>query len=201
MLPRLMQFLSYTAKQWGSDMAGSVNKVIEDAILRYVQGESIPQVADSIGMPRSSFRYRLQKVGALRGRAEGVRLAARDGRLGGGFRGKAREFSPEHCANISDARQRWADRNSSGVSLKPSGYLEYTRGPHKGRHVHVVKMEERLGRALLEDECVHHIDSDKTNNADNNLALVTISGHGRLHRREDMLTGNTRERREDGRFC
>lgn len=169
-------------------MAGSVNKVIEDAVGRYVRGESIPQVADDMGISRSGLRYHLHKRGALRERSEAVRMAAQEGRLGGGMRGKAREFTSEHCANISQARLRWANSgNCIGVSLKPSGYIEYTRGPHKGRSVHVVKMEERLGRSLKEDECVHHIDGNKTNNEDNNLALLTRSGHMRLHRREDRI--------------
>lgn len=169
-------------------MAGSVNKVIEDAAARYTAGESIPQIADKLGLGSGLLRYQFHKRGILRDRAEGVRLAAEQGRLGSGFRGKDRKFTPQHCENISKSRAQWADAgNAVGVSLKPSGYIEYTRGPHKGRSVHVVKMEERLGRPLRDDECVHHIDGDKTNNEDSNLALVTRSGHQRLHQRERLI--------------
>lgn len=167
-------------------MAGSLNKVM--IIEAYEGGESIPQVADRFGVSRSVARYHLHKAGVLRSRSEGVRKAARDGRLGSGNRGKSLTFSREHCRAISEGRLRWADAgNAIGVSLKPNGYVEYTRGEHKGRSVHVVAMEERLGRALRGDECVHHIDGDRTNNQDNNLALVTRSGHARLHRREEKL--------------
>lgn len=182
-------------------MAGSVNKVIERAKDRYVLGESIPQIADDMGIGRGLLRYRLHKAGVLRDRKAGVRLAGEQGRLGSGTRGKTRDFSEQHCANIAASRQRWADGgNAIGVSLKPSGYVEFTRGPHKGRSVHVVQMEKRLGRGLLPDECVHHIDGDKTNNHENNLALVTRAGHSRLHRREDEISGVVLERSKDGRF-
>lgn len=178
----------------------SVNKVIDTAVSRYVSGESIPQIADEMGLGRGLLRYRLSKLGVLRSRSDGVRMAAAAGRLGSGLRGKSRIFSADHCAAISRGRAAWAEDNAGGVSLKPNGYLEYTRGPNKGRGVHVVAMEERLGRALLDDECVHHIDGDKTHNEDNNLALLTRSGHMRLHRREDAISGKNRERKSNGRF-
>jgi hypothetical protein len=60
-------------------------------------------------------------------------------------------------------------------------------------------MESRLGRPLREDEQVHHIDRDRSNNSDDNLALVTRAGHGRLHRFEDSLSGIERKR-ANGRF-
>jgi hypothetical protein len=161
--------------------------VLEVAASRYLGGESIPQIADDLGLGRGMLRYQLHKIGVLRGRSEAVRMAANQGRLGGGFRGKSRDFTPQHCENISKARARWADGNAVGVSIKLSGYVYHTRGLHKGRSVHVVKMEARLGRSLLPDEVVHHIDGDKTNNEDKNLALVTRAGHTRLHRREQRI--------------
>jgi len=164
----------------------SVNKVDRIATL-YASGLSIPQVSDAIGLSRSTVRYHLKKVGELRSRSEGVRLAADSGRLGSGFRGKTREFSKSHRKAISRHRQKWGEENAKGVSIKPNGYAEYTRGQNKGRAVHVVIMEERLGRSLRGDECVHHIDGNKTNNDHDNLALVTRSGHTRLHRREQRL--------------
>lgn len=183
-----------------STMADPISTEIATAISMYRDGASIPLVAEALGIPRSRVRGYLKDAGVLRSRADGIRLAAKQGRIGSGLRGKTREFSNEHCKNISKARLKWAAEKAAGVSLKPSGYLEFTRGPHKGRRVHVVQMEERLGRRLREDECVHHIDGDRLNNDDNNLALLTRSGHTRLHRLEDALSGNHRERDSHGRF-
>lgn len=172
-----------------------------DVVELYKKGRSIPQVSEETGVPLSTVRFRLKSAGVLRGRSEAVRLAGGDGRLGGGMRGKKRVFSEEHKALIAEAARTRADLNASGTYLNSSGYLEYTRGPNKGRSVHVVKMESRIGRRLNDDECVHHIDGDRTNNDENNIALLTRSGHARLHRHEDALANKTRERDENGRFC
>jgi HNH endonuclease len=163
-------------------MAGSVNKVIG----LYQSGKSIPDVAAAVGISRSTVRYHLAKASALRSRADGVRLARE--KLGSGFRGKSRVFTPAHCQAISDGRNKWAEENAIGTSNKQSGYVEITRGEHKGRSVHVVIMEQRIGRRLKPDEVVHHIDGNRSNNSDDNLALMTRAAHTRLHQREKRFT-------------
>ena len=176
----------------------SVNKVI--IVDEYVAGASLTELAKRYNISVSTARYHILKAEALRSRAEGIRNAAASGKLGAGLRGKKRTFSASHRASIVRARAIWAEENAVGFSVKPSGYLEHTRGEHKGRSVHVVVMEHRLGRKLLPDEHVHHIDGNPLNNAENNLALVTRSGHARLHRLQDAMSGNTRERAENGRY-
>ena len=182
-------------------MAGSINKELTYAQQLYVSGMSIPEVSDECGIKLSTLRFQLKNLGLLRDRKTAIRLAAKKGKLGSGLRGKNRVFSDSHKAAISKSRQLWADKNAKGVSYKTNGYAEFTRGENKGRSVHVVKMESRLGRPLKQDECVHHIDGNRSNNQENNLALVTKSGHTRLHRFEDGLQGKTRERDQHGRFC
>lgn len=166
----------------------------------YKSGLSIPELSQKTGVPLSTIRFRLKKLGVLRTRSEALALAAKAGKLGGGLRGKTRVFTDEHKLNIKASRVKWGMENAAGFSIKPNGYAEHTTGIHKGRLVHVVIMEKRIGRRLLGDECVHHIDGDRLNNDDNNLALVTKSGHARLHRREDGLSGKIRERNKNGRF-
>lgn len=167
-------------------MAGSVNKVI--LIDLYQQGRSIPDVAAATGTAPSTVRYHLKAAGVLRSRADGVRLARH--KLGSGLRGKRRApFTVEHRRAISEARLA---ADSKGTSLKPNGYIEYTRGEHKGRSEHVVLMEQRIGRRLLPDEVVHHIDGNRSNNEINNLALMTRAAHARLHRREERLCREAR---------
>jgi hypothetical protein len=64
--------------------------------------------------------------------------------------------------------------------------------------LHVIVFENRLGRKLLEDECIHHINGDKTNNDINNLALMTRSAHARLYRHEDKLSNKLIARNKNG---
>ena len=182
-------------------MARGINEVAQEAEQMYVAGQSLPEISRLTGIAISTLRFRFLKAGILRSRAEGIRQAAASGRLGTGMRGKRRTFTEKHKKAISESRLRWGDQNATGTRITSSGYVEFTRGPHKGRLEHVVVMEERLRRHLLEDETVHHIDGCKTNNHDNNLALCTRSGHARLHRREDDLSGNQRRRLKNGTWC
>lgn len=154
--------------------------------------KSIPDIAEILEWPRSRVRQRLLDIGVtLRSRSDGIKAASH--KLGKHLAGKKVVFTPQWRANIAEARRAHAEANASGFSKKTKGYVEYTRGENKGRSVHVVLMEKRLGRPLLEDEIVHHIDGNKHNNDINNLALMTRAAHGRLHRREEKIS-----RKENG---
>jgi len=48
--------------------------------------------------------------------------------------------------------------------------------------VHILVMEEKLGRGLEKGELVHHIDFNKFNNAPENLLLLTRMQHQQLPR-------------------
>ena len=50
---------------------------------------------------------------------------------------------------------------------------------------HVYVMYQAISRNLKPDECVHHIDRNKTNNALSNLRLMTLAKHALLHAIED----------------
>lgn len=46
---------------------------------------------------------------------------------------------------------------------------------------HIIVMENHLGRALMSNEVVHHIDENKHNNSLENLQLMTDTEHRRHH--------------------
>lgn len=172
--------------------------MIEEAAHLYAEGWSLPKLGRRYSIPISTMRHRLLAAGVvMRTRAEAVRTA--EG-LGSGTRGKTRETTPEWRANIAAAKLRWADIHAVGVSLKPDGWVEYTRGPHKGRGVHCVVAEELLGRPLRPGEVVHHIDFNRSNNTPTNLMVLTNSEHIRLHRWWDRLVGKQRKRGPNGRY-
>jgi hypothetical protein len=50
---------------------------------------------------------------------------------------------------------------------------------------HVYVMAEAIKRRLEPNECVHHKDRDRTNNDINNLQLLSMSEHAKLHQMED----------------
>lgn len=171
-----------------------------DEINLYLAGFSIPEVSEKTGIPQSTLRSRFLKAGILRSRSEGIRMAAEKGRLGSGNRGKNRVFTEEWKMNISKSKSLKGKMESDGVRITSNGYAEFTRGDHKGRLVHHVVMEQRIGRPLFYDECVHHINRDRLDNSINNLALMTRSAHARLHRFEDDLEGKNIQRNKDGKF-
>lgn len=161
------------------------------------QKRSICDISRAMGMPISTVRFALKRRDVLRGRAEALRMAADEGRLGSGLRGRSRQFSPEWKENMRLARVAWAEQHAAGVSHKKSGYVVFTRGEHKGRGVHSVVAEEGLGRRLRPDELAHHVDENKSNNDPLNLQPMTRAEHSRLHAFENL---NMRRRNARGQF-
>lgn len=69
-----------------------------------------------------------------------------------------------------------------------NGYkVLYNNGNSIKEHIYI--MEQHIGRKLLPNEVVHHIDKDKTNNNISNLLLLTQSEHSKLHRELDKKSG------------
>ena len=56
------------------------------------------------------------------------------------------------------------------------GYIKWFKG-----HQHRFVMEWILGRRLLSNEIVHHIDEDKHNNHPDNLEILTRAEHTLIH--------------------
>jgi hypothetical protein len=152
----------------------------------YVAGKSIPEISDRFGIPRSTVRARLLSNGvAMRSAVVGMTKAKREGRGISPRCGKY-ERTAEIRAKLSAARIANANATASGVSKKPSGYLEVTRGENKGRGAHVVAMEKALGVRIPAGFVVHHVDEIRDDNDLDNLALMTRAAHARLHALENL---------------
>ena len=179
----------------------SINKVIIDTdelLKKYCsERKSTTEVAREMEICASTIRSRLKQLGVLRTRAEGIRAAAARGKLGIHLRGKRRTFSEKWKANIKVSMIRRGELYSKGMSVKPSGYLEYTRGKNKFRSVHVVTVENQIGRRIRKNEVVHHKDQNKLNNDISNLELMTRSEHASIHGKENY---KNRSRNEYGQF-
>lgn len=173
----------------------SVNKaILEDLYLH--QKLSTTDIAKAIGVSPSRARTLLITNDIpLRSRADGVRAASH--KLGSGLRGKKRVFSEEWKRNISLSKLRHGEKSAKGISEKPNGYLEITRGMHKGRGLHVVIAEKHIGRRIRPNEVVHHIDEDKKNNSTSNLQVMTRAEHARIHALENL---KNRRRKQNGQF-
>lgn len=66
--------------------------------------------------------------------------------------------------------------------IRTDGYFYYNN-PKNHRRI----VETLLGRKLLRNECVHHIDGDKSNNDISNLLVCELSFHQELHSRMSKL--------------
>jgi hypothetical protein len=82
-----------------------------------------------------------------------------------------------------------ADKFHKGYIVTHNGYTKVQCPTHPNADgkgyvgVHILAMEEYLGRYLGKDEIVHHRDDNKANNAIDNLELMTDSAHRSHHAR------------------
>lgn len=139
-------------------------------------GLSISDIAEKCGMSMSGI-YHLMTVYCIERRSLSVatkhsRREKRSSYLG-------RKQSQEEISKRVETRLR--NHKPKGVADTGRGYLRYTTGENAGRQVHVVMMEEYIGRKLKSNECVHHINGNKQDNRIENLQLMTIGEHSSLH--------------------
>ena len=78
-------------------------------------------------------------------------------------------------------------RYHKGFIITDRGYIQLYKPNHPNANKkgyvgeHTFKVTEVLGRPLTEDECVHHIDHNKSNNDISNLKLMSKYDHKCYH--------------------
>lgn len=133
--------------------------------------EGVPDdiIADRLNRTHVSVKVKRKRIG-LTGERNARRLsAAARNAMGPRFKGK------EHPS--------W----KGGRRISSRGYVEVLMRNHprarKNGYVfeHILVAEQKIGRPLLPDEEVHHIDKNKQNNSPDNLLVVRKTDHHLYH--------------------
>lgn len=72
-----------------------------------------------------------------------------------------------------------------GYHITKKGYARFNcNGPRSGEYVHRYEAAKKLGRALKDDEEVHHANTRKLDNAHSNLEIKGSREHGWVSARQ-----------------
>ena len=100
------------------------------------------------------------------------------------------EFTDEHRQKIGDAHAGEKNYRWKGGRKTQDGYQWLTTGNRHGRRYnqeHRTIAEKSLGRPLLKNEVVHHINGDRSDNRNANLLICDTGYHMWLHHKMSYL--------------
>jgi hypothetical protein len=169
---------------------------IDEIARLYETGMMVTEIAGIAGMSYSTTWRRLRDAGALRGKKKSIQISVERGRFTAG-----RDPDLKRAPISEETRRKQSEAKAGkgrGFRVTSHGYIEYTFGEHKGRSAHIVAIEAVIGRRLMANECVHHINHDRSDNRLENLQLMTRSEHASLHAIEN---NENRTRNEKGQYA
>jgi len=81
--------------------------------------------------------------------------------------------TPRPLVHHGAANGKW----NGGLTINCDGYLQITAGVLRGRYVHRLVLEAKLGRPLAKDEEAHHLNGDRLDCRPENLEAATVQEH------------------------
>jgi AraC-like DNA-binding protein len=167
-------------------------RIKEELEAKYNELQSMQKVADYYGVSKKLILNNMNRLGIPR-REMGINIDIRKARnmLDKGYRLK--DVAKELNISMTTARTKLqakdieSDRFHKRYKVKDSGYVQILKHGHpradKVGYVpeHTLVMEQIIGRYLKDNEVVHHINGDKSDNRPNNLRLMTAFQHKQMH--------------------
>lgn len=95
-------------------------------------------------------------------------------------RGLKYRIVKDNPTSFKVGQKPWNTGFSTPYLDKSTGYMKI-KIDGKDMKYHRYVMEQEIGRKLLTEELVHHIDHDKLNNAIENLEIMSVSVHMKYH--------------------